>query len=386
LERPRFFCGQLLTDRDFNKLTEWIDRKSALKRFLHGWGVVCGLDVTVDPCDCSSIRISPGYALDCCGRDLVVCDSLPLLLKDKYCSEAEDPCGSLGSPVAAAVPIVRPRTVDFAGLKMPENELTGIDVYLRYGEQLGRPQRQASSGKCSSSMDPCQYTRVTEVPEICTKAVPLAQVSIGSKDRYQTQLAAILSDLALPENGRDAEALDRYLAGAYLRNCGGIHRFSFIPQLSRIPSGFNLASLAYWLVQDWHLSFAAACVECDDSTGVPVARVWLRKYIEGGKKKCCIVYVDQAPPRRRLLDKPTLPATATTLVPYHWRTLDEKTRHMLERMGIGATELDPSKLAMADIQTLFEKAVFSASPETKIAASTVIFQGEERIALFQRIT
>lgn len=48
--RPRFFPGQLLTDRDLNLLTRYIVEKNKLhNRYLHGWGVACGLEVTCDP-------------------------------------------------------------------------------------------------------------------------------------------------------------------------------------------------------------------------------------------------------------------------------------------------------------------------------------------------
>ena len=44
--RPRFFAGQLLTDEDLNLLNHYIIEKNKLhNRYLHGWGVVCGLEV-----------------------------------------------------------------------------------------------------------------------------------------------------------------------------------------------------------------------------------------------------------------------------------------------------------------------------------------------------
>src|SRR5690349_21018508 len=44
--RPRFFAGQLLTDEDLTRLDHYIQAKNRLhNRFLHGWGVACGLEV-----------------------------------------------------------------------------------------------------------------------------------------------------------------------------------------------------------------------------------------------------------------------------------------------------------------------------------------------------
>ena len=35
-------------------------------------GVVCGLAVKPDPCDTRSVNVSPGYAIECCGNDILV--------------------------------------------------------------------------------------------------------------------------------------------------------------------------------------------------------------------------------------------------------------------------------------------------------------------------
>ena len=73
-ERPRFFCGQLLTDKDLDAAQRYVIEKNKLhNRHLVGTGVVCGLPVYCDPCD-GYVVIEPGYAIDCCGNDIVVCD------------------------------------------------------------------------------------------------------------------------------------------------------------------------------------------------------------------------------------------------------------------------------------------------------------------------
>jgi hypothetical protein len=70
--RPRFFAGQLLTDQDLNLLNHYIVEKNKLhNRYLHGWGVVCGLEVVCGPC--SGVVVNPGYALSPCGEDIIVC-------------------------------------------------------------------------------------------------------------------------------------------------------------------------------------------------------------------------------------------------------------------------------------------------------------------------
>jgi len=71
--RPRFFSGQLLTEADLNRLDHYIVAKNRLhNRYLHGWGVACGLEVVCHPCG-NQVVIKPGYALSPCGDDVVLC-------------------------------------------------------------------------------------------------------------------------------------------------------------------------------------------------------------------------------------------------------------------------------------------------------------------------
>lgn len=71
--RPRFFAGQLLTDEDLNRLDRYITAKHRLhNRYLHGWGVVCGLEVLCHPCQ-GYVTVTAGYALNPCGEDIIVC-------------------------------------------------------------------------------------------------------------------------------------------------------------------------------------------------------------------------------------------------------------------------------------------------------------------------
>jgi hypothetical protein len=71
--RPRFFAGQLLTEEDLNRLENYIIGKNKLhNRYLHGWGVACGLEVLCNPCD-GYVTVKSGYALSPCGDDIVVC-------------------------------------------------------------------------------------------------------------------------------------------------------------------------------------------------------------------------------------------------------------------------------------------------------------------------
>jgi hypothetical protein len=89
--RPRFFAGQLLTEQDLNRLDRYIREKNRLhNRYLHGWGAVCGLEVTCDDCE-NQVRVSAGYGLSPCGDDIIVCSDVPVDVCSliRRCSDAE---------------------------------------------------------------------------------------------------------------------------------------------------------------------------------------------------------------------------------------------------------------------------------------------------------
>lgn len=72
LVRPRFFAGQVLTEIDLMELEQYaITTHRMHNRYLHGWGIVCGLDLACEDCGDGAV-VRPGYALDPCGRDLIV--------------------------------------------------------------------------------------------------------------------------------------------------------------------------------------------------------------------------------------------------------------------------------------------------------------------------
>ena len=70
-ERNRFFYGKLLTVRDFQTEQDYFNEKRhLLNRLIHGSGVVSGLHVQKD--GDKGFVISPGVAVDDCGREIVV--------------------------------------------------------------------------------------------------------------------------------------------------------------------------------------------------------------------------------------------------------------------------------------------------------------------------
>jgi hypothetical protein len=73
--RNRYFTGKYMTARDFEEEQAYfLSRHHMHNRLFHGWGVLCGLVVSAHPNpDCRDrVVVSPGIAVDCCGREIVL--------------------------------------------------------------------------------------------------------------------------------------------------------------------------------------------------------------------------------------------------------------------------------------------------------------------------
>jgi len=86
-ERNRYFTGKYMTARDFlAEQAYFLDRHRLHNRLLHGWGIVCGLDVVEhdrDPaCTHDWIIIKAGIALDSYGRELIVPRDMPVKIPE----------------------------------------------------------------------------------------------------------------------------------------------------------------------------------------------------------------------------------------------------------------------------------------------------------------
>lgn len=101
--RPRFFDGQLLAAADLRRLDNYVVQKNRMhNKYLHGVGVVCGLEAVCNPCD-DGVTVRTGYALGPCGEDIVVCDDTGVdvarLIKEQRSASARSDCPPYGEPV-----------------------------------------------------------------------------------------------------------------------------------------------------------------------------------------------------------------------------------------------------------------------------------------------
>lgn len=60
-------------------------------KYLHGWGVVCGLMLECDSKNPDSVILNRGYALDCDGRDMVINDEMPINIPEYLDKAGIDP-------------------------------------------------------------------------------------------------------------------------------------------------------------------------------------------------------------------------------------------------------------------------------------------------------
>jgi hypothetical protein len=101
LERTRFFAGQLLSEADLNNEQSYLLAKNRLhNRYLHGWGVVCGMQVVCSECS-GWVTVKTGYALDPCGNDIIVCSDQPFNL----IKAIQDCCAPAKQPTANCSPL-----------------------------------------------------------------------------------------------------------------------------------------------------------------------------------------------------------------------------------------------------------------------------------------
>ena len=143
--RLHYFHGQALGAVDLRQEQAYHLEKARLRnRLLHGWGIVCGLDVEVvpkQPCDpddetpnASVLVVAPGAALDCQGNEVIVREPRPVEL-NALLSEKE--LGEL--------------------CRKPGN----VYLTLCYHEQPIDPARPLLAAQCEP-VAACQYGRVRE--------------------------------------------------------------------------------------------------------------------------------------------------------------------------------------------------------------------------------
>ena len=321
LEAPRFFCGQLLTDQLLNDLVEWTRAKTSLARYRHGWGVVCGLDMSCDGANPGGIVVGSGYAVSCCGDDIVVCENAPLDLS-AACDKGPDPCEELEAQDWRRA-VDRPRVP--GGGKPGEgasetnqdgNEPRAVDVYIAYTEEQSDPQAALARSACGET-GRCEYAHTRETYSLSWQpggsGDPLTYEATRWRERYNEALEVLDAFRGAFQtlDGGQGEAVRTWLL-RWLETHHS-HHFCFVrdricdAEADALTDESRLTELLFWIVQDRRNQvIACPCYGCGPhSGGVPLGRVWVVPGRTGG---CRIAGIDPFPPYRRPLSGECWPA------------------------------------------------------------------------------
>ena len=363
LVRPHYFCGQLLTDTDLTALVDWSRARFALSRYRDGWGVVSGLTVTLDPDDRTgtAVRIGEGYAVDCCGNDIVVCESFTEVLRSAC---PTDDC---------ADPWAEPQVPSGKSKKSTDDGQSGevslvehmlamarpVDLFLHYREEGSEPQATLHRGACGHG--DCENSRVREGYSVDWKPVgdrSADGVARAWEDRYRKRRSDARefaekvekTVLAAAEKGDYRPVRD--LLESWVRDHPTGRRYAFAYDWIRHFSNDayegwprRVPEIVFWLILD-DLESWLTCDrhECDRTSGVGLARIWLLGPDAVNRRQCRIVAIDDRPPHRRPLGRDDcLPARAGCVnlgryVGQRWDVVCAE----LTALGIGLEERETS--------------------------------------------
>jgi hypothetical protein len=200
-ERVRFFAGQLMTEADFTAEQAYHRAKHrSHNRYLHGSGVVCGLQVEATKPASSSVVVQPGVAIDCCGREILVVD--PVVVEPRALLEKGRKRGriylTLSYGETAVEPIAAPDCDD------TQSDSSRIRESARIGATRTRPvEPTASADRCP----------VCEQPEVLLAVLELSRRKRITAARIDTTVRPIVG--ADPEQAAMAlrvEQLQRRVA------------------------------------------------------------------------------------------------------------------------------------------------------------------------------
>ena len=204
--RPNYFYGQMLGEREFRGEQEYFREKLKLhQRCLHGWGVVCGLDVTPGeeppPCDPQKPTKSEEIKAEiekleeekkAVANDPDKVKAIESRIEelrralDRECQskEREQPtsivihCGLALDCLGNEIVVREPRRIAISPLLSPEQRdriqrQGAIDLYvsLCYCESVAEPVRPVSSGNCGPAIG-CKHGWLVEEYRVRISTAP----------------------------------------------------------------------------------------------------------------------------------------------------------------------------------------------------------------------
>jgi hypothetical protein len=313
LERPRFFCGQLLTDADLAAMVEYTRARLGLVRYRDGWGVVCGLDVRCDAAKASVVTIGEGYAVSCCGSDIVLCEPAVVDLSDACrppASPCDDPCAPKPKP--------QEPEENENGERSPWDCPDGVwvDVLVDALDEEAAGRSVLATDGCRR-VGTCEASRVRETHRIFTRRSagdPLERAEHAWTERFERCFAEV-EEAGLPWDdttyGELRVAVARF---AHDHACGGgcrVRRWLCPPGApadDTVVVRTDVQRIRLALLLDCLVCLGRCdCHACAPGSAVMLARVLV---VPGAGEACpCrVVAVDDAPPYRRPIGHDCPPA------------------------------------------------------------------------------
>jgi hypothetical protein len=153
-ERVRYFSGQLITADDMRAEQEYFRQKLRQhNRYLHGWGVVCGCEVTPSQNKDHpwQARVSPGYLITPQGDEIRIPEAVDFDFAGDW-RQAQGPC-SCSSPYT------------MPGAAANGSQQQRIYLAACYTECSSRPVRVHPTG-CACDEAACEYSRIRDSFEL----------------------------------------------------------------------------------------------------------------------------------------------------------------------------------------------------------------------------
>lgn len=193
--RTRFFDGMFLTQADLeNEQRFWRLKRRLTNRAL-GEGVVWGLRLAWNE-QRRTFALSPGYALDCCGNDLVV--ECPVEVSETELWSRSDPA-LRPRPGYIADPVFGSGNAPIFGNANGEALTRSACVVLQYTE-CAEDARPVHRDACGGASNHCEPSRVRETARLLFVPPPVVQPT--PPEKFLEELSTFRD--SLPANIRDA--------------------------------------------------------------------------------------------------------------------------------------------------------------------------------------
>lgn len=302
--RPRFYPGQVLTDRDLNALVDWVRGRFALGRFWDGWGAVHGLDVTASA-DGRTLSAGPGVAIDPAGMAVEVRAGDETSTELPTVADLSGRCSTFTEKDEKIV--IGPYTAE-------SNRWAVFDLVLvaaAVGEQPwavpGCGPRQCEDGRTRDGgelhllrADWPQKPDTTSPPDSRPEVDLLKRFSMYKAEPGKTYPGAYAVATVIDELTKELAA-----QSALGRTLPGLAGWLKSPDGEReVGTPWGLARVLGWMADAVRRGPPAGpdpvlLRERDEArwrrTGVPLARVWAKRY--GSRYEAR--YIDPSPPHRR---------------------------------------------------------------------------------------